>query len=151
MILSPRPRRVLYVACFELIAVVVSTAILSVLSGSSAQNSMPIAIAISVIAVVWNYIFNTLFEMWEKARNVIKRSLSLRCIHTCLFEAGLVLAIVPLYMIWYQIGLWEALKMEVSILIFFLFYTFAFTWVFDLIFPLQREARAQAKSDALQA
>ena len=144
MILSPRLRRVLYVACFEVIAVVSSTALLTLMSGSAAESSLVIAIAISAIAVSWNYIFNTFFEMWERARGGRARGVLLRCIHACLFEGGLVVAIVPLYMIWYGIGLWQALQMEVALLAFFLVYTFVFTWCFDLIFPLRHEGELKA-------
>lgn len=134
--LNPTVRRIVYVSLFEIIAIISSTLLLMILSGGSAKESLPLAISVSVIAVVWNYIFNTLFELWERSRQKVSRSFRIRITHAVLFEAGLLLITVPLYMWWYSIGPWRAITMEAIILIFFLVYTFVFTWVFDLIFAL---------------
>lgn len=63
--LRPVTRRIVYVALFEAFAILLSTLLLMLLSGGDAQESLPVAVAVSVIAVVWNYIFNSLFEWWE--------------------------------------------------------------------------------------
>ncbi|NLJ92185.1 MAG: hypothetical protein GX324_03895, partial [Aeromonadales bacterium] len=63
--LNPVKRRVLYVALFEVLAIILSTFILMVLSDGTADDSLPVAIIISTVAVMWNYIYNTLFERWE--------------------------------------------------------------------------------------
>jgi uncharacterized membrane protein len=61
-----------------------------------------------------------------------------RALHASGFEAGLLVLVMPLYMFWYSVGPWTAFKMEAAILLFFLVYTFVFTWIFDTVFALPR-------------
>ncbi|MCP1632411.1 PACE efflux transporter [Kerstersia gyiorum] len=148
--LKPLTRRIIYVATFEVIAIAASTLLLSLLSGGPAHDSLPVAAAVSAIAVAWNYIFNTLFEAWERRTHRSSRSLALRSVHAIAFEGGLFLFTIPLYMGWYHVGLWEAVKMEAALLLFFLFYTFLFTLAFDMIFALpgQKEKQPAAPQTA---
>lgn len=140
MTLQGWKRRVVYVGVFEIFAIIFSSFLLAFFAGGTASDSAPIAVAISVIAITWNYVFNTIFEYWESRQSVKGRSLLRRSVHSISFEAGLVIAIVPLYMWWYQVGLLEALRMEVAILVFFLFYSFIFSWSFDRVFGLPASA-----------
>jgi len=78
----------------------------------------------------------TAFEGWERRRQKVGRTVQVRVTHSILFEAGLCLITIPIYMWWYDVGAWRALQMEAALLIFFLIYTFVFTWVFDQIFAL---------------
>ena len=137
--LSPFKRRLVYVVIFEILAIIFSTLLLMVLSGGSAQNSLPIAIIVSVVAVIWNYTYNTGFESWERRKQIMTRNLRVRCIHAIGFESGLFLFCLPVYMLWYKVGLWEATTMQTALLIFFLVYTFVFTLIFDKIFTLQHQ------------
>lgn len=61
------------------------------------------------------------------------RSIGVRVLHTLGFEGGLVLLLIPLFMWWYSVGVLTALAMEAALLLFFLVYTFVFTWIFDLL------------------
>nr|WP_317199369.1 PACE efflux transporter [uncultured Psychrobacter sp.] len=137
--LSPIKRRVLYVTLFEIFAVMLTTFILVVLSGSDTQQSLILAIIIASTAVVWNYIYNTLFEYWERRKHIQKRTFLIRSIHAVGFEGGLTVVCLPLYMIWYGVGIWMALTMEISLTLAFLVYTFLFTLAFDTIFALPHQ------------
>ena len=137
-------RRLVYVALFESLAIVLSTLLLNLLSEGDSHSSLPVAVAVSVIAVVWNFIFNTGFEAAERGLGITHRSLGLRVLHAIGFEGGLVLFTVPLFMYWYQVGVLEALVMEAAILIFFLVFTFVFTLVFDRLFPLPHQQQQNA-------
>lgn len=137
--LSPLKRRLVYVTVFEIIAIISSTYVLMKLSGSDAAESLPVAVMVSLAAVIWNFIYNTAFEAWERRRQVAKRTLLIRSIHALGFEGGLVLVCLPIYMIWYDVGLLEAFMMEVALLLFFLVYTFVFTLIFDKIFTLPNQ------------
>lgn len=132
-------RRLVYVALFESLAIVLSTILLNMMSTGDGHSSLPVAVAVSVIAVVWNFIFNTGFEAAERRFGITHRSLPVRVAHAIGFEGGLVLFTVPLFMVWYQVGVLEALIMEAAILVFFLVFTFFFTLVFDRIFPLPHQ------------
>ncbi len=145
-VLAPRIRRIVYVLLFEAIAIVLSTLILNLLSGG-AHDSFPIAVAISVSAVVWNYIFNSAFEVWERRNGRADRTIGIRLAHAIGFEGGLLLLVSPLYMFWYQVSFLEALSMEAVVLVFFLVFTFVFTWIFDVFFALpQRNSSLQKTS-----
>lgn len=106
------------------------------LSGTNADDSFPLAVMVSLAAVVWNYLFNVAFESWEKRKNVRFRTFLIRCMHTAGFEAGLILICLPIYMLWYKVGLWKAFTMELALLLFFLVYTFIYTLLFDKVFAL---------------
>lgn len=137
--LTPLKRRLLYVTVFELFAILFSTLVLMSLSDGEAQESLPVAIFVSTIAVVWNYTYNTLFESWERRSQIMSRTLRIRCLHASGFEAGLFLFCIPIYMYWYSVGVWQAITMQTVLLIFFLIYTFVFTLGFDKIFTLQHQ------------
>lgn len=134
--LSPLKRRITYVTLFEIFAILLSTFILMILSGGDAQQSLPVAIIVSAIAVIWNYVYNLLFELWEARNQVMDRTIRIRIIHAIGFEMGLLLFTLPLYMLWYKVGLWTAFTMVAALLVFFLCYTFFFTLIFDKIFTL---------------
>ena len=140
--LSPIKRRIVYVVIFEIVAIISATLILMLLSGGDAAQSLPVAVMVSAAAVIWNFIFNTLFEAWEQRRGNPERTLTIRVIHALLFEGGLFLLCLQLYMFWYGVGLYEAFIMESALLLFFLIYTFLFTLIFDKIFTLPYQVMA---------
>ena len=63
-------RKIVYVNLYELIAIAISSTGLAAGSGSSVQHAGVAAIASSVIAVVWNLVYNTAFERWEARQSV---------------------------------------------------------------------------------
>ncbi|ARP83060.1 hypothetical protein CAL12_21060 [Bordetella genomosp. 8] len=134
VVLAPRARRIVYVALFEILAILLSAPILMFLGGGSAANAMAVAAAVTALAVAWNYIFNTLFEAWERRHRGGARTVRLRVVHATLFEGGLAAAVLPLYMVWYDVSIWQAIRMEAAVLAFFLVFTFCFTWCFDTLF-----------------
>jgi len=134
--LSPFKRRLVYVTIFEVLGILFATLVLMALSGGEAQESLPVAIIVSSVAVIWNFIFNTLFESWESRSQIKERTLKIRVIHAIGFEGGLFLFCLPIYMLWYGVGIWTALTMEAALLLFFLVYTFVFTLAFDQVFTL---------------
>lgn len=140
---GPR-RRLIYVTLYELIAIAAATAGLSVLTGQGAGHSSVVAAAASAIAIVWNILFNWAFERWESRQAVRGRSLGRRVAHAIGFEGGLVFTLVPLFAWWFGISLWHAFVMDLGLIVFFLCYTFVFSWVFDHLFGLPASAMAAA-------
>ena len=133
--LKPRPRKLVYAIIFEILAILLSTVLLAILSQSQSHNSLPVAIAVSVIALIWNYIFNSFFELIESKLRIKKRTVMVRLTHAISFELGLFFFTIPLYMWWYNVGFIKAISMEVTILVFFFIYTYLFTLVFDKLCP----------------
>jgi uncharacterized membrane protein len=136
---GPR-RRIVYVTLYELIAIVATSIGLSVFSDSSVERAGVAAVVSSAIAVVWNVVFNTLFERWEARQAVRGRGLARRAAHAIGFEGGLVVTLVPFFAWWLDISLWQAFVLDLGLLLFFLVYTFAFNWVFDRVFGLPASA-----------
>lgn len=136
--LPPLTRRITYVVSFEALAILLGTLLLSALSGEAAHANFVITAIASSVAVLWNFVYNTIFETWERRFKSSQRTVKVRIAHTLGFEGGLVAALIPLFMWWYQVDVITALKMEISLLLFFLVFTFIFTWIFDRI-VLNRE------------
>lgn len=133
-------RKVVYVSLYEAIAIVAATLGLAGMTGHGMQSAGMVAVATSAIAVVWNLVFNTLFERWEARQAVRGRGMARRVAHAVGFEGGLLVFFVPLIAWWFDTTLLQALLMDLGLLVFFLVYTFVFNWVFDRAFGLPAAA-----------
>lgn len=138
--MKPRTRRVIQALLFEGVAVCVVAPALAIVLSRPMGSTFGLAAFMSGVALVWNYLFNTLFERWEAAQAVRGRSFARRLAHGAGFEGGLVLMLVPIMALWLDIPLIEALIADLSILVFFFFYTVGFTWLFDRMFGLPESA-----------
>lgn len=132
--MSPILRRIIYVTSYEIIAIAFVTVTLVVL-GFGGGSSGLIAVVSSGVAIVWNFIWNTLFEAWESRQASTKRTIARRVVHSLGFEGGLTIFLVPILAWILQVSLVEAFILELGLLVFFLVYTFIFAWVFDLVLP----------------
>ena len=137
-------RRVVYVTLYEGIAITLTAAVLGAL-GHEPMHALVASIGASVLAVVWNLIFNALFEAWERRQPVKGRSIRRRIAHAIGFEGGLVISMVPFFAWWLQVSLWEAFVMDLGFILFFLVYTFVFAWCFDRVFGLPASAMPVAE------
>ena len=135
-------RRVVYITLYEGIAIVAASAGLALMTDAGLGHSGVLAVAASVIAVIWNLIFNALFERWESRQAVRGRSVRRRIAHAIGFEGGLVALLVPMFSWGLGVTLWQALVMDLGLVVFFLVYTFVFNWGFDRVFGLPRSAQA---------
>ena len=126
----------MYIGLYEAVAIALAGWGLMVMSGKSPLESGTLAIATSVVAVVWNLVFNTYFERWEARQATAGRSVKRRVLHAVSFEIGLVAMLVPLIAWWFGVTLWQALVMDLALVVFFLVYTFVFNWAFDAVFGL---------------
>jgi uncharacterized membrane protein len=133
-------RKIVYVSLYELIAIAVASTGLALGSGASLERAGLIAVVSSIIAVVWNLVYNTLFERWEARQRVRGRSIRRRIAHAVGFELGFLVLLVPLFAWWFGITVWHALVLEMGLALFFLGYTFVFNWAFDKIFGLPASA-----------
>jgi len=140
--LTPRARRVVQAVLYETLAVLLVTPALMWLFQRSPGSALGLSVAMSAVALAWNYGFNFMFERWEAVQAVRGRSLARRVAHGIGFEGGLVLWLVPLMAWWLDISLWHAFVADLGILAFFLVYTVVFTWVFDRVFGLPESAAA---------
>ncbi|AOS77624.1 MULTISPECIES: PACE efflux transporter [Hydrogenophaga] len=136
-------RKIVYVSLYELFAIAASSAGLALLSDSGLGHASVAAVAASAIAVVWNLVYNTLFERWEARQAVKGRGVARRIAHALGFEAGLVVMLVPLFAWWLGVSLWQAFVLDLGLIVFFLVYTYAFNLGFDRVFGLPASAAPQ--------
>ncbi|MBC2835865.1 PACE efflux transporter [Paragemmobacter straminiformis] len=143
MALHDRPtlRRLIYAAAFEGGGILMSTALLLLMADTGAGSSFVFSALCSTIAMLWNLAFNALFEAWEARQTIRGRGLARRTAHALLFEAGLLLVLLPLTAWWFAVPVLTALAYESVLILAFLAYTWAFTWAFDRLFGLPASAR----------
>lgn len=134
-------RRIIYVALYELLAIIITSVALAWSADNSMGKATALAVVSSVIAIVWNLIFNHLFEKWEQRQAKPERTVKRRVLHATGFEGGLIVAFVPLFAWWLNVSLLHAFVLDIGFLIFFLCYTFIFNWAFDILFgvPIKSE------------
>ncbi|MFS2004419.1 PACE efflux transporter [Duganella sp. CT11-25] len=136
-------RKVIYATLFELIAVALTSSLLMLLlAGHDAGHAGVAAVASSIIALLWNLVYNTLFEAWEARQPTRGRGWMRRAAHAIGFEGGLVVILVPLFAWWLDISLWQAFVLDLGLVLFFMVYTFLFSLAFDRIFGLPASAQA---------
>ena len=136
-------RKFLYVVSFELLAILLSGALLRLLSESPLLQAGATAAAASVIAMLWNLAYNTGFEAWERRQARKGRSLLRRACHAIGFEAGLVVMLVPLFAWVLGVSWAQALVLNLAMILFFLAYGFLFNLAFDRIFGLPLSAQGR--------
>jgi uncharacterized membrane protein len=135
-------RKIVYVTLFEVIAVGLTSSALMLLGGHDAGHAGVAAVGSSLTAVVWNLVYNTLFEAWEARQATRGRSVARRVAHAVGFEGGLVVVLVPMFAWWLNLSLWDAFVLDLGLVMFFMVYTFAFSWLFDRTFGLPAAAHA---------
>ncbi|MBV7537023.1 PACE efflux transporter [Duganella sp. sic0402] len=134
-------RKIVYASLFELIAIGLTTSLLMLGAGHEAGHAGVAAVASSTIAFIWNLMFNHAFEAWEARQPTRGRDWKRRALHAIGFEGGLVVMLVPLFAWWLNISLWEALLLDIGLLLFFMVYTYLFALAFDRVFGLPASAQ----------
>lgn len=133
-------RKIVFVALYEGIAIACLTTGLAAASGQGAAHAGIAAVASSVIAITWNFVYNMLFEAWEARQRTRGRGLARRIAHAVGYESALLLVGIPLFAWWLHMPLAEAFALNVGSVAFFLVYSFAFNWAFDAVFGLPTAA-----------
>lgn len=117
---------------FEVMAILISAPIASWLLDKSMFDMGALALMLSTSAMIWNIIYNSLFDkLWPQSK--VPRTLAIRISHALGFEGGFILIGLPIAAAWLGIGLWSAFMLEIGFFLFFLPYTIAYNWVYDLL------------------
>lgn len=124
--------RVLQAIGFELLAIFICTPLLAWVMDKPLFDMGVATVAIAVLALVWNVLFNGAFDRLLKHFGIV-RNAGVRVVHALLFEGGLVAVAVPLVAWWLKISLWQAFVLDIGVLLFFLPYTYGYHWVYDLV------------------
>ncbi|UTW11546.1 PACE efflux transporter [Marinobacterium rhizophilum] len=132
-----RADRIRHTVGFELVGLVLLTGLGSWLLGLDMQHFGALAVVFSLLAMVWNYYYNRLFDQWllRHRGTSIKRQRD-RIIHALLFEGGLLFITLPLIAWWMQVSLWQALVMDVGMAVFYLVFAYLYNLAYDRVFPV---------------
>ncbi len=134
--MTPTTRRIVQAVLYEAIALAVVSPALGLLIDRPASSTLGLAVFMSTVALVWSYVFNTVFERWEARQAVKGRSLRRRIAHGLGIEGGLTIWLVPAIAGWLDVSLRDAFVANLGILAFFFVYAIVFTWGFDRVFGL---------------
>jgi uncharacterized membrane protein len=138
--MTPSTRRLFQAVLYEVGAIAFVGPVLGFAFEKPASSTFLLAVVLSIIALCWNYIFNTVFERWE-ARQVAKgRSFARRLAHGTGFEGGLTLILVPVMALWLDTTFLVAFLANLGLLAFFFVYAIGYTWAFDKVFGLPQSA-----------
>lgn len=95
------------------------------------------AVVGSIIATVWNYFYNLLFDhSMLKLRGSVYKSIPIRILHALLFEGGLLVILLPMLAWYFNISLWQAFLMDIAMVTFYLVHAFVYNWGYDKVFPI---------------
>ena len=122
--------RVGHALAFEVIALLICAPLFGWLMGTSVAAMGALTLAISLIAMLWNVVYNSVFDRLQR-RLGFRKTLAVRVLHAVVFELGLFIASVPLAAVWLGISLWQAFVLDIGLLMFFLPYTVAFNAAYD--------------------
>ncbi|AOK20524.1 hypothetical protein WT26_32795 [Burkholderia cepacia] len=129
-------RRITQAVLYEAIAISCISPVIAALFGEGLVYSGALSATMSAIAMLWNMIFNALFERWEASRVQRTRTLGRRIIHACGFEGGLIFILVPVVSWWLDISWIDAFVVDIGLFAFFFCYAFVFQWAFDRVFDV---------------
>ena len=126
---------------FEVLGLMISVPLFSLLTGQPVDHLGPLAIGLSLLATGWNYLYNLLVDHWMlRQLGRLEKRLIERVLHALLFELGLLLVVLPLTALWLGISLWQALWLDIGFSLFFVFYAFCYNLAYDHLFPLPHQA-----------
>lgn len=124
--------RVFHSVLFEGLALLIVVPSSVVLMTAETVTMTWLAVAMSVSAMIWNYIYNLGFDTFFGHQR-IKRGIVMRVFHSLGFEVGLLIATVPLIMWMLDLPFWPSLVFAVSLVFFFLIYAIIFNYGYDHI------------------
>ncbi|KQP51610.1 PACE efflux transporter [Methylobacterium sp. Leaf106] len=141
--------RIRHALLFELFGLALIVPFGTVLFGLHASDMGVIGIGSALIATAWNYVYNLGFDRaMQRLVGHTRKSLLLRVGHAVLFEAGLLMILLPPIAWYLGIGLAQAFFMDLAIAVFYVVYAFVFNLTYDRAFPLPNWGKAAAEPSA---
>ncbi|MGY3588190.1 putative membrane protein [Bradyrhizobium sp. USDA 4341] len=130
--------RIRHAVLFELIGIAIFTPAAAWLFNQPVAHMGVIGVVSATVATIWNLLFNLGFDhALARVTGRVAKTIPIRFAHAMLFEAGLIVLLIP-FVAWYLgISLWAALMMDISIVAFYLVYAFVFNIAYDRVFPVR--------------
>ena len=141
--------RIRHALLFEVIGLALMIPLGSRLFGLHASDMGVIGVGSALVATGWNYAYNLGFDRaMQRLAGHTRKSLLLRVAHAVLFEAGLLVILLPPIAWYLGIGLVEALVMDLAIAGFYVAYAFLFNLAYDRVFPVRSWSAVAAEPSA---
>ena len=139
------PDRICHTLLYEAVGLLLVTPLASWALDHPALDTGLLALWLSLIAMLWNLVFNWGFDHLELrvGGHLSRRGWPTRIAHAVGFEGGLALLTIPLVAYWLSIGWWPAFWVDAGLMLFYLLYSVLFNWCYDKIFPLASKANNQ--------
>lgn len=142
--------RIRHTLGFEIIGLMIFAPLASWVFGFELQLMGAIAIVGSIIATVWNYIYNLWFDhAMIRLRGTVHKTVLIRILHAFLFEGGLLLLFMPMIAWYLKISLWDAFVMDIAMASFYVVYAFIYNWLYDKVYPIPATTFADTSADVL--
>ncbi|AFK66795.1 transmembrane pair domain-containing protein [Pseudomonas putida ND6] len=122
--------RLVHAVGYEVFAVLLCAPLLSWIMGKSLATAGALAVTLSVIAMLWNMVYNALVDRWVQTERINWKA-STRFVHGLGFEAGLVVWCLPVAAWMLEISLLQAFMVELGFFVIILPYTVVYNWAFD--------------------
>ncbi len=97
----------------------------------------PLAVLFSVLATVWNYVYNIGFDkLLLKYQGHPHKTFWQRVVHAFGFEGGFMALTLPVIAWWLDLALLAALALNIGFVTFYLVYAFVYNWSYDKVYPI---------------
>lgn len=124
--------RFFHAILFEIGAILVASFAMLAAGMGDAHAAFGVSVAMAFVAMLWNFIFNWGFDKVFIA-NREERSVLLRIFHTLTFEAGLLIATIPMIAYALNLTFWQALVTDIALTALITIYGFLFNLAYDLV------------------
>ncbi|MCB5302532.1 multidrug/biocide efflux PACE transporter [Yersinia bercovieri] len=122
--------RFIHAIGFEVIAIAICAPVGAWLLDRSILQMGTLTIMLSSVAMLWNIVYNSLFDYFWPVSQVAK-TLGVRALHALGFESGFILIGLPIAAYILGVSLLQAFMLEIGFFLFFLPYTICYNWAYD--------------------
>ncbi|EIW7377308.1 TPA: multidrug/biocide efflux PACE transporter [Salmonella enterica] len=126
------PERIFHAVCFEGIATAILAPTTAWLMQRSVLEMGGLTILLATTAMIWNIIYNALFDRLWPAHQV-RRTAKVRALHALGFESGFIVIGVSIVAWVLNVCLLQAFTLEIGFFLFFLPYTMLYNWAYDVL------------------
>ncbi|EBQ2912309.1 multidrug/biocide efflux PACE transporter [Salmonella enterica subsp. enterica] len=126
------PERIFHAVCFEGIATAILAPTTAWLMQRSVLEMGGLTILLATTAMIWNIIYNALFDRLWPAHQV-RRTTKVRALHALGFESGFIVIGVSIVAWVLNVSLLQAFTLEIGFFLFFLPYTMLYNWAYDVL------------------
>lgn len=126
------PERIFHAVCFEGIATAILAPTTAWLMQRSVLEMGGLTILLATTAMIWNIIYNALFDrLWPAHR--VRRTAKVRALHALGFESGFIVIGVSIVAWVLNVSLLQAFTLEIGFFLFFLPHTMLYNWAYDVL------------------